>query len=339
MGELMYALAASIEINRCDSAADFLTTLKQGNLSPDFVDRWEHFMAEFGMRCPAEIDPATPRPKEQPALVFEQLKKMSLTIQDRKTSQTFFEEALAKRESAYQALHEIALQKGKLKAWMLEKYFKIWLTLGGYRETPKHYVIMVIDLFRRQALAIAQNFVADLRLDTPEQIFDLNIADIDQAGKDPTLDLRALAQERTVLTNKIRKSHLVARIIDSRGKIYFPPRQVVTDGELIGVPISPGVVQGRVKVFRHATDKQLLPGEILVACATDPGWTPLFINAKGIILEIGGALQHGAVVAREYGIPCVSGLDDATSKLKDGQLVEMDGSNGVVRILEEANKN
>ena len=107
-------------------------------------------------------------------------------------------------------------------------------------------------------------------------------------------------------------------------------------GELSGVPISPGVVQGRVKVFQHATDKTLLPGEILVARATDPGWTPLFINARGIILEIGGALQHGAVVAREYGIPCVSGLDDATSKLKDGQLVEVDGSNGIVRILEEA---
>jgi len=73
-------------------------------------------------------------------------------------------------------------------------------------------------------------------------------------------------------------------------------------------------------------------------CPTDPGWTPLFINAKGIILEIGGALQHGAVVAREYGIPCVSGLDDATSILKDGQLVEVDGSNGIVRILETAEK-
>ena len=128
----------------------------------------------------------------------------------------------------------------------------------------------------------------------------------------------------------------MARVIDSRGKIFYPPRKATVDGELSGVPISPGVVQGRVKVFRHAADKKLFPGEILVARAADPGWTPLFINARGIILEIGGALQHGAVVAREYGIPCVSGLDDATSKLKDGQLVEVDGSNGVVRILEGA---
>jgi hypothetical protein len=122
MGELMYALASSVEISRCDSAADFLTALERGTLSPDFVRRWEHFMTEFGMRCPAEIDPATPRPKEQPALFFEQLKNMSLVIQGRKTSRAFFEEARAKRDAAYQALYEIALQKGKRKAKALEKY-------------------------------------------------------------------------------------------------------------------------------------------------------------------------------------------------------------------------
>ena len=304
MGELMYALAASLELKRFATAADFLTALEQGSVAPDFVRRWEHFLEEFGFRCPGEIDPATPRPSEQPALFFEQLKNLSQTVNG---SCSFFDEARAKREAAYRALYEIALKKGKNKAWALERYYNRWLTFGGYRETPKHYIIKVVDLFRRQALAIAQSFVAQGRLDTPEQIFDLTIADIDRARSDPALDLRALAQERTLLTNKIRKSHLVARIINSRGKIYFPPRQAVTDGELIGVPISPGVVQGRVKVFRHATDKQLLPGEILVTRATDPGWTPLFINARGIILEIGGSLQHGAVVAREYGIPCVSG--------------------------------
>jgi pyruvate,water dikinase len=291
-------------------------------------------MHEFGMRCPGEIDPATPRPSEQPERFFEQLKNMSMAIQSRGTSRTFFEEARLKRESAYRALHEIASRKGKRNARALEKYYKIWVTFGGYRETPKHYVITVIDLFRRSALNIGRNFVQQGRLDAAEQIFDLTIADIDRASHDSTMDLRAQAQERSLLVNKIRKSHLVARIIDSRGKIFYPPRKAAVDGELSGVPISPGIVQGRVKVFQNAHEKKLLPGEILVARATDPGWTPLFINAKGIILEIGGALQHGAVVAREYGIPCVSGVNDATHLLKDGQLVEIDGSNGVVRILE-----
>ncbi len=327
MGEAMYALAADPELKRFDGAADFLSALKQGSVAPDFARHWETFLAEFGFRCPGEIDPATPRPYENPAGLFEQLKSMHAGGET-----SFFDAARAKREAAYQTLYVLARQKGKARAF--ERYYKRWLTFGGYRETPKYYIIKVVDLFRRQALAVARKFVAAGRLDTPEQIFDLTIADIDRAVNDPSLDLRALARERSAPIQKIRKSKLTARMIDSRGKIFYPPRKAAADGALSGVPISPGVAQGRVKVLHAANEKSLLPGEILVARATDPGWTPLFINAAGIILEIGGALQHGAVVAREYGIPCVSGLDDATHLLKDGQLVEVDGSNGVVRVLE-----
>jgi len=330
MGEAMYALADSPEVKRFDNAADFLSALRQGSIDPEFVRRWENFLSDFGFRCPGEIDPATPRHYEDPARLFEQLKNMPVD-----GSRSFFDTARAKREAAYRALYEVALKKGRKKARAFERSYNRWLTFGGYRETPKYYVIKVIDLFRRHALSIAQTFVAAGRLDAPHQIFDLTITDIDKAQSDPTLDLRALARERSALIQKIRRSKLTARIIDSRGKIFYPPRKAATDGALSGVPISPGVVQGRVKVLQFADEKPLLPGEILVARATDPGWTPLFINARGIILEIGGALQHGAVVAREYGIPCVSGLDDATHLFRDGQLVEVDGSNGIVRIVEK----
>lgn len=338
MGELMYALALSDELSRYDDSSRFLSDLERGALSPEFSQRWKRFLAEFGMRCPGEIDPATPRLHENPAQFFEQLKSMSHALQGRESSRSFFEEARAKREAAYRSLLAIALKKSKRQARTFEKLYNTWLTFGGYRETPKHYIITVVDLFRRSALEIAKRFIADGRLDSPSQIFDLTIADIDRALTDPALDLRALAAERSALINRIRKNKLLARIIDSRGRIFYPPRKAAADGELSGVPISPGVARGRVKVLRSANEKQILPGEILVARATDPGWTPLFINAKGIILEIGGALQHGAVVAREYGVPCVSGVDEATSILKDGQLVEVDGSNGIVRILETMDK-
>jgi pyruvate,water dikinase len=333
MGELMYKLASSDDLMRYDDPSRFLSDLALGALSPDFSQRWERFLSEFGMRCPGEVDPATPRPRENPAQIFAQLKTMSLSIHGRESSLSYFEASRTKREAAYQALYAIALKKGRRVAQTFEKLYQTWLTLGGYRETPKHYVITVVDLFRRSALEIAHSLVAEDRLDAPQQIFDLTIADIDRARIDPIMNLRALTKERTVLINKMRKSKLAARILDSRGRIFYPPRKAARDGELSGVPISPGVVQGRVKVLRSADEKPLLPGEILVARATDPGWTPLFINAAGIILEIGGALQHGAVVAREYGTPCVSGVDDATNTLKDGQLVEVDGSNGIVRIL------
>jgi phosphohistidine swiveling domain-containing protein len=331
MGEEMYGLASAPELVRFDDAAAFLAALERGSVAPDFARRWERFLEEFGMRCPGEVDPATPRPVERPARLFELLKAMSPAVDG---TRSFFDDARAKREAAYRALYACALEKGKRRARALEKNYKIWLAFGGYRETPKHYAIKVTNLFRRQALAMARAFFAAGRLDAPERIFDLTIDDVDRALADPALDLRSLARERSALIEKIKKSRLTARVIDSRGKIFAPPPMKTGDGEFIGVPISPGVARGKVRVIRRADVERLFPGEILVARAADPGWTPLFINAGGIVLEIGGALQHGAVVAREYGIPCVSGLDDATALLKDGQTVEVDGSNGIVRILE-----
>jgi len=137
------------------------------------------------------------------------------------------------------------------------------------------------------------------------QIFDLTIADIDRARTGSPLDLRSLAQERTLIINKIKKSHLVARVIDSRGKIYYPPRKESAAGELSGVPISPGVVRGRVKVFHYANEKKLLPGEILVARTTDPGWTPLFINAKASSWNSGRAAAWRSRGARIWDSMCV----------------------------------
>jgi phosphoenolpyruvate synthase/pyruvate phosphate dikinase len=334
MGELMYALASNTGLDRINSADDLLVALEQGSLPPDLASNWEHYMNEFGMRCPGEVDPATPRPREDVRQLFDQLKTMSETIKNRPASHPFFEEARLRRETTYNLLYKKLEKQGKKKARVFQKRYNTYLLVGGFRETPKHYVIKVIDLFRRHVLGIAQMFVDNGRLDNREQIFDLTIADIDQALSDQALDLRARGETRSALIKKIKRSHLVVRIIDSRGRVFYPPRQAARDGELSGVPISPGTVKGRVKVLHTPYENKLEAGDILVARATDPGWTPLFINAGGIVLEIGGALQHGAVVAREYGIPCVSGLDDATSLLTDGQLVEVDGSNGIVRILE-----
>ncbi|MDJ0752773.1 MAG: PEP/pyruvate-binding domain-containing protein [Ardenticatenaceae bacterium] len=332
MGEKMFALATSETIQHHDSAAAFLTQLEQRTLNPEFLRAWDEFMQEYGARCPREIDVATPRLNEQPGRLFEQLKNMAQPSNGRMDGMTIFEAARSKREAAFDTLYQRAVKNGKGRAF--KKYYKIWLTLGGFRETPKHYAIKVIDLFRQRVMEVAKSLAADGRLDKPEQIFDLTIDDIDRALTDHKLDLRTLAAERSALINKIKKSHLVPRIIDSRGKIFSPPRREAAEGELPGMSISVGVVRGRVKVLRQVDEKKLLPGEILVTRATDPGWTPLFINAGGIILEIGGALQHGAVVAREYGVPCVSGIDRVTEKLKDGQLVEVDGTQGIVRILE-----
>lgn len=99
------------------------------------------------------------------------------------------------------------------------------------------------------------------------------------------------------------------------------------------MPISPGIVKGKIKILHTPDEKPFLQGEILVARATDPGWTPLFANAAAVILEIGGVLQHGALVAREYGLPCVAGIENATTLWKDGTVVEVNGSEGTIRVV------
>ena len=100
--------------------------------------------------------------------------------------------------------------------------------------------------------------------------------------------------------------------------------------------ISPGVASGPIKVLENPYDKEVEPGDVLVAYTTDPGWTPLFINASAIILQVGGMMQHGGVVAREYGKPCVAGIQHVLTRFEDGQWVEVDGFTWVVRVLAEA---
>lgn len=158
------------------------------------------------------------------------------------------------------------------------------------------------------------------------------IDDLDRGLTDSSLDLRTLAARNTRFLSKFRQVHALPRVVDSRGKILRPPKREASEGELAGEPISTGAVRGKIKVLHSPNEKPVLSGEILVARATDPGWTPLFLNAGGIILEVGGALQHGALVAREYGKPCVAGIENATSILGDGQVVELDGASGIVRL-------
>ena len=175
-------------------------------------------------------------------------------------------------------------------------------------------------------------FVEEGRLEDPSQIFDLGIDEIARAERELDLELLPLVLENLAPRRKLEHVKSWPRVIDSRGRIFRATQDSVGDG-LIGDPIAPGVARGPAKVLHEPYEKPLEKGEILVTRASDPGWTPIFINAAGVVLEVGGALQHGGVIAREYGLPCVSGLDGVTERVHDGQMIEVDGSNGVVRLL------
>jgi len=194
----------------------------------------------------------------------------------------------------------------------------------------------VIDYLRRRALALAKQWVEAGRLDSVDQVFALRWDEFKQAQVDASLDIRNLAETNRKYFAQFNPNNDPPNIIDSRGFIPKLPPQPLKENELVGTPVSSGTVRGQVKVLRTHDEKPILPGDILVTKATDPGWTTLFINAGGVLLESGGMLQHGASVAREMGKPCIVGIQDVTKILKDGQTVDMDADTGVIKILSES---
>jgi len=329
MGLSMYRLARFAEVAECPSAEACREKLAAGAFSDGFLDAWNEFMAKYGFRCPKELDIAAPRFYEQPEQFFRQLKAMAGNSDAAHNPQAIFERTRAERESDFAELLREAERRGKAKQF--RRYYETLVRYEGYREAPKYYWIMTVARLREKVLAAGTRLTAAGRLDTVNRIFALTLADLERVMSNPSADVRGLAAKNTEFCQQLAGIREFPRVIDSRGKILVPPRKEAAADELAGEPISPGVVRGRVKVLNRPDEKPVLPGEILAAKATDPGWTPLFINAAGVILEIGGALQHGALVAREYGKPCVAGI--AVDRLRDGQLVEMDGRHGVVRLL------
>jgi pyruvate,water dikinase len=203
--------------------------------------------------------------------------------------------------------------------------------LGGLRETPKFLLVQAFDHVRTRALAEADALLAAGRLDARDDVFWLTFEELGAGLADASIDLRAQVKAHRDELRRLQGRTEPPRFLDSRGRILRPAPPPLREGELAGHPISPGVVRGRVKVLHAPDEKPLLPGEVLVARATDPGWTPLFVNAVAVVLEVGGVMQHGALVAREYGRACVAGVEGATTRLRDGELVEVDGSAGTVR--------
>lgn len=190
-------------------------------------------------------------------------------------------------------------------------------------------------MYRRHVLKIGAMFIEQDRLDKVDDVFNLTMKEISNAQTDSSLDLRSLISAHLKPYEAVRHVKNWPVLIDSRGKILREnrPNDPNDPDILLGDPVAPGKVKGKAKILNSPYEKPLYSGEVLVARFTEPSWTPIFINASAVIMEIGGPLQHGAIIAREYGIPCVSGLENATSLIQDGDMLEVDGSSGTIRFL------
>lgn len=325
MGHALFALASHNEIVHTQSAEEFEDKVLRRKYSKEFMALYDDYMYQFGCRGFKEIDIASPR-------AYEDLEEFYIKLKHINIEDSQIQTVKERKAVAYDKLLKEAEKMGKARSF--KKYAEVYAKTFGYREDPKFVYVIFIDQLRKVALHLGREFVKQGRLNNVNEIFSLSIDEISRAQKDSRIDLQSLIHKNTefIKATKSIKNWPVA--IDSRGKIFRKPIEI-KDGDMVGQAISPGVIRGKAKVLYTPYEKELLPGEILVTKATEPSWTPIFINAAGVVLEVGGPLQHGAIIAREYGIPCVSGLDNIQEIIKDGDIIEVDGSNGTVRILQE----
>lgn len=324
MGHLLFKMASNREFKNISSRKDFIQKAENRSFDKVFLKDYDEFMDKYAVRGFMEIDVASKRIYEDIGLLYDKL--IEIDTEDNQISKV-----KEKRELAYNKLLELAKSKGKENKFikLVEKYQETF----GYREHPKYVIVYIFAQLHNICLEIGEDWVEE-RLDDPYDIFDLHVEEIERAQKDKNLDLRQLRKINLEPYKKVEHIKNWPLVIDSRGKIY-KPKMDIKDGDIIGDPIAPGKVIGRAKVLETPYEKPIRPGDILVTRATEPSWTPIFTNASGVIMEIGGPLQHGGIIAREYGIPCVSGLIGIMDMIKDGDLVEVDGDNGIVRIIEE----
>ncbi len=307
--------------------------LKERQLPKPFLAAWDEFMDLYGHRGPTELDIAAPRFRDDPATLLSQIVTLRKSTSPEDNPQERFDRGQVSRHQAFEKLCEQLHDKGWLALKDFSSLYRVYETLAGYREMPKYMMIFCIDTLRQRALKYGQELFEAGRLDSVNQIFDLKIEQIAKALDDKTLDLRKLAAENKVIINQLNAVASLPTVIDSRGRIIHLPPVEAKEGEVVGTAVSSGIAQGPIKVLHSPDEKPLDRGDILVARATDPGWTPLFVNAAAVILEVGGMLQHGALVAREYGLPCVTGVANATTLWEDGTIVEVDGTNGTIRVI------
>jgi len=288
------------------------------------------FLRVYGHRAVAEIDLGLPRWSEDPTYIVGVLANY-LRLEDPELAPDVqFRRAAREAEEMVAELTRRARRKGRLRGALVGFFLRRARDLVGMREMPKFCIILRFARIRELLWPVGEELAKAGRLESAEDIFFISFPEARAALAGA--DLRpAVRERRAVYDRELRRRH-VPRVLLSDGTepVAESGTTVSEDDGLRGTPASGGVVTAEARVILDPNGAHMEPGEILVAPSTDPGWTPLFLTAGGLVMEMGGAMSHGAVVAREYGIPAVVGVPDATGRIATGQRITVDGSTGTI---------
>jgi pyruvate,water dikinase len=297
-----------------------------------------NFMGRYGMRVVAEIDMGQPRWREEPTSIMQTLQSY-LLITEEMAPDVLFEKGAKAAELAIERLASQARRSsgGEIKEKIVRALAGRIRTLMGLRESPKFFMVRLMGIIRNELLASGDEFVGAGIIEKPEDLFFLHFDELQALANRDSRDWKSLIAERRAIHDRENRRKQIPRVLVSDGRAFYEGLGAAADTDTVisGSPVSPGVAEGIVHIIFDPRGAQLAPGEILVCPGTDPAWTPLFMAAGGLITEVGGMMTHGSVVAREYGIPAVVGVHQATTRLKDGQRIRIDGTAGKIMILEE----
>lgn len=296
------------------------------------------FLEKYGGRGLGEIDMGRQRWFEDPTHVFEIISSY-LQIKDPKQAPdiVFARGGAAANEAVNQLVAELRkTRNGWFKAILARVIAGRLRALIGIRESPKFFAVRMLGLARRELLATGADLVKAGELTQADDLFYLSYPELRAFAANEPRDWKGLIAQRREANRREQMRRQVPRLLLSDGRAFYEGLKPAANNDrlLSGSPVSPGSAEGRVRVVFDPREAHLQPGEILVCPGTDPSWTPLFLSAAGLVMEVGGMMTHGAVVAREYGIPAVVGVDQATQRLVTGQCIRIDGSTGAIELLE-----
>ena len=314
-----------------DRFLDGLVKLDGGREAQDAINA---YLSKYGMRCVGEIDITRTRWSERP-MVLVPLILLNIKNFEPGAAQRRFEqgrqEALKKEQELLERLKQ--LPDGEQKAEETKQKISLLRNFVGYREYPKYGMVNRYFAYKQALLKEAEQLVQAGVIHEKEDIYYLSFEEFRDVVRTHTVDYQIISKRKDEY--KHYEKLTPPRIITSDGEIIAGEykRENLPAAAIVGLPVSSGVIEGRARVILNMEEADLEAGDILVTAFTDPSWTPLFVSIKGLVTEVGGLMTHGAVIAREYGLPAVVGVENATKLIKDGQRIRVHGTEGYVEIL------
>lgn len=324
-------LIAYLQGVKNDNFLDELVKFEGGQEAQDAITA---YLNKYGMRCVGEIDMTKTRWSEKPitliSMILSNIKNFEPNASKRKFEQGR-QEALKKEQELLDQLKQ--LPDGEQKATETKRMIDLIRNFIGYREYPKYGMISRYFVYKQALLKEAEQLVQADIIHEKEDIYYLTFEELHEVVRTNKLDYQIINKRKD--DYKLYEKLTPPRVITSDGEIITGKykRENLPDEAKVGLPVSSGVIKERARVILNMEEADLEEGDILVTAFTDPSWTPLFVSIKGLVTEVGGLMTHGAVIAREYGLPAVVGVENATKQIKDGQRILVNGTEGYIKIL------